>query len=1100
MPLLYPAGIGLAGPGSGGVRLIVGQPPWSNPVHGATAFSGKSLRKCFVPNWNGAHGMPCAILYLPFTIIRPTGRVVELKEKTIDTHGGPRNGQPANWRNHLVHAIDHAAHLLPAQGPITVFIHHNTLHAFEELSFDAAVQRGGEVFGCQPYLSEERYRAEFDRGRIRVDDLVAVLREDGSNRFDESVVGLASRLDLRLAMLQHPVWTGPTAELNWFMAETDALRRVRADVSAATRRRLVAETRRWVMRDLRGRTGAAVPAWADEFVARFETQAVESWGEDRWEGVSLRTLWQVCREGARSAPAPVHQTPPPVRHRDLLFRVAGVDADIPVHDLLIRFCAAFVDQGVSHWPLPERDRGLFQSFLSLYRRPSGPPDSWLRGFAGEAARLQDAGTSPLDSIHESLAALGVGEAEWDDYLSATLLALRGWGGIVRFIEEHGDRVAHPVPQGSLHEFVAVRLLLDRFSLAHAAAEGLGYAGSLADLRNELRPRVPPERPPTSDQRAFPVFQLAQVLGWSPAELHRLTPGEWAALLAEIEGFSGVERRRVFHHAYERRFRTQTLDALSLYPPHPFPPGAPPRFQVITCIDEREESFRRHLEEIAPECETFGAPGFYCVAMYYRGAANAHYVPLCPIVIQPKHWVEEQVIDDQGHAHRRAKTRQALGTASHRLHVGTRTFFAGAVLAAGLGVLATIPLVVRVLFPRLAAHLRNWFGQIIRTPGRTRLKLERSDPQPSPSNGGLGYTLAEMNDIAERLLRDCGLTRGFTRLVLILGHGSHSMNNPHESAHDCGACGGSIGGPNGRAIAQILNDPRVRKELARRGVPVPDDTVFVGGLHNTCNEYVKFFDKDLIPDTHADLFHEAEAAIEKTLDRNAHERARRFESAPLAISGEAARQHMDARAEDLAQVRPEWGHATNAICIVGRRERTRGLYLDRRAFLVSYDPTQDNAEAVILARILGAAVPVCAGISLEYYFCHVDPTGYGCGTKLPHNITSLLGVMDGAASDLRTGLPWQMVEIHEPVRLLFVVETTPAAMLGIMDRNATIGILVRNGWVQMTVLDPGSGAIHVFRDGAFRPYEPQAEALPHAPSSTDWYRGWRDHLEFAIIGK
>ena len=112
-------------------------------------------------------------------------------------------------------------------------------------------------------------------------------------------------------------------------------------------------------------------------------------------------------------------------------------------------------------------------------------------------------------------------------------------------------------------------------------------------------------------------------------------------------------------------------------------------------------------------------------------------------------------------------------------------------------------------------------------------------------------------------------------------------------------------------------------------------------------------------------------------------------------------------------------------VVGRRERTRGLYLDRRAFLTSYDPTQDDADGTILARTMAAIFPVCGGISLEYYFSHVDNSGYGCGTKLPHNITSLLGVMDGAASDLRTGLPWQMVEIHEPVRLLFVHQSLRA---------------------------------------------------------------------------
>ena len=112
-----------------------------------------------------------------------------------------------------------------------------------------------------------------------------------------------------------------------------------------------------------------------------------------------------------------------------------------------------------------------------------------------------------------------------------------------------------------------------------------------------------------------------------------------------------------------------------------------------------------------------------------------------------------------------------------------------------------------------------------------------------------------------------------------------------------------------------------------------------------------------------------------------------------------------------------------ICIVGRRARTRGLFLDRRAFLSSYDPTQDDADHQILTQVLQAVFPVCSGISLEYYFSYVDNVGWGCGTKLPHNVAALLGVMEGASSDLRTGLPWQMVEIHEPVRILFIIETT-----------------------------------------------------------------------------
>ena len=303
----------------------------------------------------------------------------------------------------------------------------------------------------------------------------------------------------------------------------------------------------------------------------------------------------------------------------------------------------------------------------------------------------------------------------------------------------------------------------------------------------------------------------------------------------------------------------------------------------------------------------GTAGFFSVAMYYRGAADAHFVPLCPAVIRPQHWVAEGVGRQPGARRavvtpRRVGCWESLPTASTSAAARWQS--------------------PRCSWPRWASWPRSpWSAhplpetdlsdpQAIRKVrpllAADPLTIGAHRPDPGPGDGQLGFTLDEMTGIAEKVLREMGLTSRFARLVIVLGHGSTSLNNPHESAYDCGACGGARGGPNARALAQMLNDRRIRERLSGRGLSIPPETVFVGGMHNTSSEAMTFSDEDLIPESHASEFEAARAILEQACDRNAHERCRRFQSAPLTLSYQGARQHVEGRAEDLAQVRPEWG--------------------------------------------------------------------------------------------------------------------------------------------------------------------------------------------------
>jgi uncharacterized protein YbcC (UPF0753/DUF2309 family) len=257
--------------------------------------------------------------------------------------------------------------------------------------------------------------------------------------------------------------------------------------------------------------------------------------------------------------------------------------------------------------------------------------------------------------------------------------------------------------------------------------------------------------------------------------------------------------------------------------------------------------------------------------------------------------------------------------------------------------------------------------------------------------------------------------------------------------------------------------------------------------------VEFFDTELLPETHHEDFNQVKKTIDVARQQNALERCRRFPVAANKRTSRSALRHVQERSEHIGEPRPEYGHCTNAVAIVGRREVTRGLFLDRRAFLITYDATLDPTNQG-LARVLGAVIPVCGGISLEYYFSTVDNERYGSGTKLPHNISGLVGVMNGYQGDLRTGLPVQTVEIHEPVRILFVIESTPERVLAAIRSNPELSQFLFNQWIRMATMDPEDGQLHVFRNGTFEPFrDEEFSGLAQFPNSHTYFQGRAEHL-------
>jgi uncharacterized protein YbcC (UPF0753/DUF2309 family) len=802
--------------------------------------------------------------------------------------------------------------------------------------------------------------------------------------------------------------------------------------------------------------------------------------------------------------------------------ITGVDVFEIAKPELIRLCASALDEGMAPWQLPERDTlGLYAGWRKMFRCDVNPVFLELPDWSELVDNLPE---DPVEAIIGQLTYLALPQAKWAGYLRRLALELPGWSGMINWRQHHpGYRTDRPAAV-DLADFLAIRLIYDRLwlgqicrdvwkieaklpaiesyfrkNLSELMVREALYKGELPEflaqkaktliLRARSERYFKSEWQALSDQirtwqlsplsrhenrhyhwtSGWRLFRLCQHLGITAEAVGALSRNDLETLLKQLDAFKPVQRCKVWLAAYERNYRDKLLRALAANRGRGLSagPGRQAEAQLVFCMDEREESFRRHLEESNPAVETFGAAGFFGIPMYYKGLDDAYTTPLCPVAVTPAHLVEEVVRPGAepilGRHRRGHKLSGGLAyLIHHRLRSDPLSAYFTIVLAAPFILLG---LLADTLLPGFKSWFKQGFSRAVDPEVPTALRVTETAGSES-AHPKAGFSDAEQADRIENLLRTIGLTRDFAPLVCMIAHGSTSLNNPHEAAHDCGACGGRRGGPNARAFAAMANRPEVRKLLAERGIAIPPSCRFVGAQHDTCSDAITWYDLDALPQPWHGRIASLRQSLYEAQQLSAHERCRRFLPPEALPAPKQAFAHVQRRASDLSQVRPEFGHAGNAAAVIGRRELTRGLFLDRRVFLISYDPAQD-IDGSVIENILLTAGPVGAGINLEYYFSTVDNDRFGCGTKIPHNLTGLFGVMEGTGSDLRTGLPKQMIEIHEAMRLQVIVEAKTSVLERIYQRQDALRELIANGWLHLIAIDPENGDIFLFeRDRGF----------------------------------
>ena len=1076
-------------------------------------------------------------------------------------HPSHESHEPLDIRGQIISALDHLDHVVPGQGPIHDFVHHNTIHGFQHLPFEEALQAFEALTGISGYLPEAQNREIYQQGRITDHDLFEALAHNPGLQSDQMVCKAGdltiTRKDMyRVAMLVdlQPL---TVSQLNWQIEELDALGTVQSDVPESVRSRLLAGSSdhslaiRQLWEAISDKLGLDAVSLHPENMLDLSLDQAEDWLDkinsgDRVDG-DLSLHQRMRQQAGTSLDQLLDQVGDSITLRGLVLALSGVDILYSVRPQMIRICASALDEGVAAWQLPERSQlGLYAAWRATAQYDMNP---FLHDLPDWQQIVAESLEDPVDTIIQQLTQLEIPHDKWGGYLQRLALEIPGWSGLINWRQRHPKYHADNDAAPKLADYLAIRLILDRLWLNQACHEIWSIDAKLSSLKFYFRKnlsefmirsklyqgdlpeyltqpaelligRTGSERSKQSDWKkladlvwtwqfspmgetnagscgfngGWRLFRLCQHLGLNAACVQQLQQKDLHQVLEILDKFNLTERSKVWLDAYEYHYREELFQALraNLNRGRWAKRDKRPQAQVVFCIDEREESIRRHLEEINPAIETLGAAGFFGIPMNYKGLDDHHRTPLCPVVVTPSHEVDEiprkdteEIQNSHNSGLKFYKRFAYLLNQSLRRNV----LLSYAAIDA-LAPFTLTTLLCKTFFPTyFNAANKNLRQSILReVPTQLLFTAEDTVGPATPANPRLGFTTTEQADRLTGFLRNAGLTYGFAQIVSFMAHGSTSQNNPHEAAHDCGACSGRRGGPNARVFAAMANRPEVRVLLAQRGIVIPEDSWFVGAEHDTSSDVVTWYDVEDVPEKLRSAFDEAQSCVIRARAASAQERCRRFFSARNPESPEAAMRHVTNRSNDLSQVRPEYGHATNASAVVGRRSVTQGIFLDRRPFLISYDPTQDP-EGKLLENVLITVGPVGAGINLEYYFSTINNERFGAGTKIPHNIIGLFGVMEGASSDLRTGLPKQMVEIHEAVRLQVVVEAKTSVLGEIYGRQESLRELIGGGWILLSAIDPDSGEISVFERGiGFVPWQAEVKELPLAEKSVDCYQG------------
>ena len=662
---------------------------------------------------------------------------------------------------------------------------------------------------------------------------------------------------------------------------------------------------------------------------------------------------------------------------------------------LTKFCSVYFDEGQAAWRERNAAPGIWGAWRRRARHDRNPQIWGLGTLRSLAERLGEDEFAAVDGL---LQQLQIPEELRETYLLCEVQSMPGWFSWVRLRADW--RNADAPTQRDFAGLLAVRL---------------AYAAALAQSLN---------------------LQI----DWSTWESGKNGKSE-----TDEANEASSDVRAILLRASEIGFRRKLLADLKPVQADEAKETVRPDAQAVFCIDVRSERLRRHLESVSAKVQTKGFAGFFGIPCEYQkwgDSPERKADSQLPVLLSPQLLVQEELREvaeqeiadcklSRGYARSwRAAWKQFQGSLASCFPFVETTGWTGGwrMLQRSFGLEPARVLSGR--FDGLRKDQSEFLG-----PGLRGLNAQ-------------GWSTTRLADLAEGVLKNMGLSESFARLVVLCGHRSEVTNNPLQASLDCGACGGHSGEANARFAALLLNQEFIRRELVERGIKVPSDTFFTAAVHQTTSDELEFPDADQTPFSHAQDLARFQELCRRAGELTALERGARLQL--------GNREEILRRAQDWSEVRPEWGLAGNAAFIAGPRDLTRESDLAGRAFLHDYDWRRDE-QGRVLELILTAPLIVASWINLQYYASAVDNRRYGSGCKTIHNVVGKFGILNGAESDLQTGLPWQSVAVgrqlqHQPLRLQAVIAAPREMIDRVVAKHQHLRELLSGEWIHLLSIE------------------------------------------------